>query len=622
MRSQSGFDALLERSIALILWMAVAWSLLWFGGVRNSEFWIGSAAIGVSLVLWVVRIWASSTNRFLLPPVVWVIPVFVGYAVWRHSTADVPYVSRMELFLLLTCVTAFFAALHNLHRQETGGWFVHGLVTLGTLVAGYALVQCVQESNKVLWAERPFMYLKRYGGTFVNPNHLAGFLLLIMPLALANAFLSRGGAIVKVLHGYGALMMLGGIAVSMSRGGWIGTLVALAVFSLWLWRRPQYRLPVIALSVIVAIGAGIFATRSAKARARLEAVQAAGNPDSGLSRVWIWKPAFAMWSDHKLVGVGPAHFDVRFPAYRNRPNQIDPQHVHNEYLELMVDYGAVGAAIASLGLALFGYGLVRTSKHVERGASDLGVKSSNRTAFFAGSVTALAGFGTHCFFDFNLHVPVVAVTASILAGMVVSNTRFATERFWFTPNLLTRLAASALAAALVVWLLPVSYLAGAESRHLVRALERPSVDDVFFGELRAAAEIVPDNPVTAYWYGEEKRRISWQGLEGWQAQAREAVDWLERSAVLNRFNARTRMSLALCHHWLGDLTKATAEIERAAELGPNDVKVLNTLAWNRLSGGQHEKAMEAVRLSLELNPWDNWEARGYEARLKSLPAGP
>jgi tetratricopeptide (TPR) repeat protein len=289
---------------------------------------------------------------------------------------------------------------------------------------------------------------------------------------------------------------------------------------------------------------------------------------------------------------------------------------------LMVDYGAVGAAIAALGLALFGYGLVRTSKHVERGASDLGVKSSNRTAFFAGSVTALAGFGTHCFFDFNLHVPVVAVTASILAGMVVSNTRFATERFWFTPNLLTRLAASALAAALVVWLLPVSYMAGAESRHLVRALESPSVDDAFFGELRAAAEIAPDNPVTAYWYGEEKRRISWQGLEGWQAQAKEAVDWLERSAVLNRFNARTRMSLALCHHWLGDLTKATAEIERAAELGPNDVKVLNALAWNRLSGGQYEKAMEAVRLSLELNPWDNWEARGYEARLKSLPAGP
>jgi len=621
MRSSSGFDTMLERAIALILLLAVAWSVLWFGGVRNVEFWVAASGIGVALALWIVRLWAGPANRFLLPPVTWSLPVFVGYAVWRHSLADVPYVSRMELFLLLTCAVAFVAALHNLHRQETGGWFVHGVVTLGMLVAAYALVQCLQESNKVLWAERPSMYLRRYGGTFVNPNHLAGFLLLVMPLALANAFLSRGSAIVKILHGYAALVMLGGIAVSMSRGGWIGTLAALTVFSLWLWRRPQFRLPVAVLAVLVVAGAAAFVSVSAKARARIEAVNVAGRSDSGLSRQWIWEPAWKMWSDHRLYGVGPGHFDIRFPAYRNPPNQIDPQHAHNEFLELLVDYGAVGVAIMAAGVLMFGYGLWRTSKHVERGASDLAVKSSNRTAFFSGAVTALAGFGVHCLFEFNLHVPATAILASILCGMVVSNTRFATERFWFTPNVLTRLAATAIAAGALVWLLPVAFAAGREDRHLVRALDMPSVDDAFFAELRAAAEIAPGNPVTAYWYGEEKRRISWQGLQGWEADAREAVDWLNTAARLDPFNARTHMTLALCQQWLGDMALAATEIERAAVMGPNDVKIANALAWNRLSRGDYDKAREAVQLALRLNPWDNWEARSYEARLRSIPGG-
>jgi O-antigen ligase len=610
---------MLERAIALILLLAILWSVFWFGGVRNGEFWIASAAVGISLALWAVRLWAGPGNRFLLPPVTWTVALFIAYAVWRHSVADVPYVSRMELFLLITCAAAFFAALHNLHRQEIAGWFVHGLVLVGMLVSAYALIQCLQESNRVLWAERPASYLKRYGGTFVNPNHLAGFLLLVMPLALANAFLSRGSAIVKVLHGYAALVMMAGIAVTMSRGGWIGTLVALVVFSSWLWRRPQFRIPLAAFGVLLAVGVILFVSNSDKARARIEAVNVAGRADSGLSRRWIWEPAWKMGADHRMYGVGPAHFDVRFPAYRTVPNQIDPQHVHNEYLELLVDYGVVGVSIVGTGILLFLYGLWRTSKHVERGASDLGVKSSNRTAFFAGSVTGLAGFGCHCLFEFNLHVPAIALVASVLMGMVISNTRFATERFWFTPNLLSRISATALVAGSLVWLFPVAFAAGMEGRRLERALEIPTLGDAFFAELRAAEEYAPDNPVTASWYGEEMRRMSWQGLEGWESQAREAVDWLEKSARLNPFNARTHMTLALCHQWLGDMGLAATEIERAAVMGPNDVQIANALAWNRLSRGDYDKAREAVRLALQLNPWDNWEARSYEARLRALP---
>jgi hypothetical protein len=324
-----------------------------------------------------------------------------------------------------------------------------------------------------------------------------------------------------------------------------------------------------------------------------------------------------MWSDHRLQGVGPGQFDTRFPAYRTPTTPLSPQHVHNEYLELLVEYGVAGAGIVGLGLAAFGYGLYRTSRHVERGSSDLGVKQSNRTAFFAGSVAGLSGLGVHCIFDFNLHIPAIAVTASVLAGILVSNTRFATERFWVKSYLPLRLAATAVMGGLLFWMIPLGVSAAREDLHLKRAERQPSVDERFFEELALAATLAPGNPMTPYWYGEEKRRLSWQGLPGWEKQAQEALRWLEASARLDPYNARTRVAIGLCHQWLGDLKSASEAFESALKLGPNDVAVLNALTWNLIVRGDSDRARLLVEQSLALNPWDNWEARSYAQRLKT-----
>ena len=617
MRSGSAFDKLLERVVGGLLLFTMAWLTFWFAGVNPSEAVVGYAAIGLAAVVWVVRTWAEPSHRFLLPPVTWAVVAFFLYAAWRCHSAPVPYWALQEVFLIAVCVLAFFISLHNLHRQETAGWVVNGLLVTGLMVAAYAILQCVQNSQKVLWATQPAVYYKRFGGTFVNPNHLAAFLTLLVPLALSQALLGRGGAVQRIVAGYAALMMLGGIAVTMSRGGWLGAGAAVATFSLWLLRRPQYRIPMAALMAVLCLGTVTFLVQSEKARARIDALTDSGKKDSGLFRAWIWKPALRMWSDHRLQGVGPGQFDTRFPAYRTPTTPLSPQHVHNEYLELLVEYGTVGAGIAGLGLAAFGYGLYRTSRHVARGSSDLGLKQSNRTAFFAGGVAGLVGLGVHCFFDFNLHIPAVAIAASVLAGILVSNTRFATERFWIRASLPMRLASTGAVAAMLFWMVPLGWTAAREDRHLQRAQAHPLVDDGFFGELGKAAALAPGNPATARWYGEEKRRLSWQGLPGWEAQAKEALQWYGQAARLDPFNARTRVSIGLCHQWLDDLKSASEDFETALKLGPNDVPVLNAMAWHLIVRGDLPRARSMVEQSLAINPWDNWEARSYAERLKA-----
>ena len=232
-------------------------------------------------------------------------------------------------------------------------------------------------------------------------------------------------------------------------------------------------------------------------------------------------------------------------------------------------------------------------------------------------MAGLAGLGVHCFFDFNLHIPAVAVAASVLAGILVSNTRFATERFWIRASLPLRLAATGALGGMLFWMVPLGWTAAREDRHLQRAQARPLVDDGFFEELGKAATLAPGNPSTARWYGEEKRRLSWQGLPGWEAQAKEALRWFEQASRLDPFNARTRVSMGLCHQWLDDLKSASEDFEAALKLGPNDVPVLNAMAWHLMVRGDLPRARSMVEQSLAINPWDNWEARSYAERLKA-----
>jgi hypothetical protein len=355
-----------------------------------------------------------------------------------------------------------------------------------------------------------------------------------------------------------------------------------------------------------------------KAWARIENVTASNNLDAGASRKWLWEPAVKMWKDHWLTGVGPAQFDVRFPAYRPPWIQSDPGWVHNEPLNLLVDYGAVGAGIAALALAAMGWGVWKTSRFVERG-SDLGLKASNRTAFFVGATSGLFGLGLHCLVDFDLHIPAIALLCAVLGGLLASNLRFATERFWISSVLPVRIIASILILAAGSTLAWASWNADRESWWLTRTERAEVITDSFLNSLVRASQAAPDNARTAYEIGENLRRLSFDGGRGWKELGKRSAEWLNRSAELNPYNARTRIDLARTRHWIGDTNGAAADFDLALKLGTNDVTVANYVAWNWLERGRTNEARALLDLSLSWDPWGNWMAKHYRSKLPDPP---
>ncbi|HAB19591.1 MAG TPA: hypothetical protein DCE44_24560, partial [Verrucomicrobiales bacterium] len=524
------------------------------------------------------------------------------------------------VFALVAIV--FLVALTNLYRQEPTQWITHALVVLGTVVAAYACYQAVTGSTWVLGVRQPPQYIRRASGTFINPNHLAGFLSLLLPLAVAQVFVGRTRPLAKILHGYAALVMMAGVAVSMSRGGWVAAGLGLVALFAWLgWRRRELRIPVVVALAVIVAGGYFFFRQSEKARARIENIATDGNQDSGMGRAVLWKPALAMWRDHHWWGVGPAQYDVRFPQYRTPRTQLTPGWVHNEYLNLLTDYGLVGTVLAGLTVAALVLGVVRSLKYVERGSGDLGSRSSNRTAFFLGASVGLGALGAHCLVDFDLHIPGIAVTATLVSALLAAHIRFATERFWFTLKAPGRGLLTIAAAGAWFWMLPVALAFGREAAALNRIAQARAVTPQLINDLEVAARQMPDNSRTAYELGENLRRLSFQGEAAWQDYAVRAVEWLQRAAQLNRYDARTQLALGQTYRWLNDPAKADAAFARAFQLGPNDVVVANTLAWYALQQGHPEDARKLAEDSLSWQGWSNELAQEIrEQALQQLKA--
>jgi O-antigen ligase len=90
----------------------------------------------------------------------------------------------------------------------------------------------------------------RARATFPHPIVLGTFVAMTMPLALSLLLVTRGRR--KVAVGVGGVVMVAGLAVSLSRAPWLGALVGLAVFAglSGLWRRWK---PIGAAAAVLAV---------------------------------------------------------------------------------------------------------------------------------------------------------------------------------------------------------------------------------------------------------------------------------------------------------------------------------------------------------------------------------
>jgi O-antigen ligase len=619
-RLRERLDLFCERGILGAVALIALWGPLAFGGIPGPAFLVMQGLTVLALGLWAVRIWVQRPFRLLWPPVCWAVFVFVLYALVRCRLVQIEYVARQELIQVIVYASLFFIIINNFHRRESATVITLCLIVLGMVLSWDAVFQFATKYPRIWGFARRAQFLDRGSGTYINPNHLAGFLGMIIPLALSYTLMSRFPPTLKVFVAYCALAMLAGVGVSLSRGGIIATSATLLVFCLVLLFRRGYWLP--GLGVLAGLAAlGIaFGVEFGSVQKRFERAFESGRLVD--IRVNYWPAAVHIFEDHPLWGGGPGHFDSEFARYRPRAVQIRPVYAHNDYLNTLCEWGLTGMAIIAAACALLYYGALKTWSALRQADLEAGAaQKGDRFAFLMGACMGLLALLLHSAVDFNMHVPANAAIAVTLMALIGAQSRFATERYWKNPRRLGKMLLTLVIGAAIAWLATQGVRRGREAFWLQRAAdETATVDDRLAG-LEKAYEAEPSNFANSYNLGEYYRLTSQDGNPGYEALAQQAMQWYAKSMASNPLDAFVPMRYGMCLDWIGETNQASAYFDLVEKIDPNNVHVAYFVGRHCMELGDYEAAKRWFQRSLDLE-WNDpaqWSLDSLNERLADRP---
>jgi O-antigen ligase len=619
--NRAAMDKWCERGILYLALGIMIFGPLATGAVRTLEFLIiQDMALGV-MVLWGLRLWINPKPQILWTPLCWAIVVFVLYAIGRYLTSDIEYVARGELVHILVYGFLFFAVLNNLHRQESTQIISFTMIGLAVAISGYAVYQYVTNSDKVWYFIKPPGYKDRAGGTYINPNNLAGFLELLIPLGVAYTLVGRARPLTRVLLGYAVFVMAAGMGVTVSRGGWVSCGVALVLLMGVMLLHHNFRLQAVLFLAVLAVGCAVFFVTAKPFEKRFttsaDATETTPMTRSFKSRYELWQAAIRMWRDHVWFGVGPGLYDYRFRVYRPLEIQVRPDRAHNEYLDTLADWGVVGAASVAAALVTLGAGTVKTWKFVRRTENEFGKSYSNKFAFVLGAAAGLLALLLHSFTDFNLQIPANAILATSLMALLNSHLRFASDRYWVKLRLPGKTCLSATLAVGLAFLGWQECRRAGEYACLERARKLPAFSPEKAAALEKASSAEPENFDTTYEIAEAYRTESFDGGDNYAELAKKALDWYARGMKLDPYDGYNYMGYGMCLDWLGRQSESGPYFNRADELDPNGYYVAAHVGWHYVQLGDYAAARIWFRRSELLEPEGNDIADSYMEVVES-----
>jgi len=590
---------------------------LLFGGVYPSGVMVLSWFAGAALMLWLVLLGIHSRFRLLWPPICWVVILFFVYAIWRGRGLDAAIMSQGEQIRVGLYAATFLLAVNFLHRQETIQWMVLSLVLLATLLACYGIIQVLTHSDAVWHLTKPAQYGNRATATYFCPNHLAGFLEMVLPLGLAYLFAGRLNMVFKVFLGYACLVITVGIGLTLSRGGALATGVSVCCFLLLLLGHRKYRLQAaVAMLGLLVVGYLVMERADFLGERFHQAFERENSPEQNV-RPLIWKAGMTMWQDHKLMGAGPGQFDALFPLYRPAAVQERPGWMHNDYLQLLVEYGTIGASLLALGMLLLLAGAWKTRKYVLRQGRDLGnQRHSNRAAFVMGASISLVAIAVHSLLDFNLYIPANGLLAVALAGMLVSHLRFTTESHWwrcFWPN---RVFAALLCLGLLMVVCDRMSARFLSSYWEAQARLHPKGSDAWLDGLSRAAQAQPERFDLPFEVGEWLLARGRKFQVGHEQDLETSLAWFDRSMQAWPSYPYAYLMKGHALDSLRRSEEAESYYKVAASLDPRSSQVMAYWGLHEIEMGQLEAAHEKFETSWDLRWYGNHLARDYLRILK------
>jgi O-antigen ligase len=393
----------------------VTFAVVAFGGVEpwsQSILEIGAVTL---FVYWGALVAFEKAGEIRWSPVIWPLLGLETLGILQYVVpfSVYPNLTRLELLRYTSYLIVLFLsaqAFRTPRQWRSLAWF---FMLLGFSVAVFAILQDLTFNGKIYWLRE-----LRFGGIpygpYVNRNHFAGLMELLVPTGLATLAIPGVRRQQLPLVGLLAILPVGALFLSASRGGIAAFGCELVVLTILLWiRRGQSPHLVTFIAALLLAGGLVAWLGLGQVMTRISQIQNAEVTES--RRISMTRGAIHIFEDHPIIGTGMGTTISVYPRYETLYDGKVIDHVHDDHAETLAEMGAVGGIcwLAFICVLLY-FGLKNLSSH-----QDPIVR-----AVQLGALVGCVGLLVHSFVDFNLHIPANALLFYLLAGLATLNPVF------------------------------------------------------------------------------------------------------------------------------------------------------------------------------------------------------
>lgn len=314
-----------------------------------------------------------------------------------------PLGSFRDLAIHLTAMGFMFVLVNSIKTKKDFNILITFLVIAATLVALYGLYQYkvgVDMEDKWVDAANNPDVKTRVFSVFGNPNILAEYLIMIIPISISLFWYSKKLNKKAIFLGISLVLMLA-LVLTLSRGGWIGFAFGILIFVILIEKK-------LLLSIIPLVLGGVYFLP----QSILNRISSIGNlrDSSNAYRLKMWGITLDIIRDNWLVGVGFGYIPFKY-TFETYIRTMPVYHSHNTYLQITGEMGILGL-IVFLGLIfiIYKYSIKRLIKGEDRYIRTMA----------AGVLAGLAALLGHGAVESVLYLPRIIITFWTLVALLLA----------------------------------------------------------------------------------------------------------------------------------------------------------------------------------------------------------
>jgi O-antigen ligase len=389
-----------------------------FGAVEAWSIFVLEAGAALLFVLWAWWQIASGELRIksspLFPPMLVFAALIVLQLALGRSSYRYQSLSQARLYCAygLLC----FLVVQCLRRTSQVKALAQFISAYGFALASFAMIQGMDPNGKLYWLRKPSEGGWIYG-PYVNHNHYAGLMEMLLPIPLVISLLHSVPGPRRALAGVAAAVMASTIFLSGSRGGMLAFVVQIVVLSAILLKRRKGGNMVLAFGAFLALVAGLLVwLGGSDLTDRVASIHTESSAElSGGLRLAIDRDALKMVARKPLLGWGLGVFPTVYPQYRSFYTDFFVNEAHDDYAQLLVEMGGLGF------LTMLWFISVAYYRAAEK--LDSWTKDANGAIAMA-AMLGMTGILAHSLTDFNLQIPANAALFYVLCAVAAMDPRF------------------------------------------------------------------------------------------------------------------------------------------------------------------------------------------------------